>query len=689
MKYYVPYLNELVQIKFFVAYFIQDRVEHCEFTGFSGHNGVCSTIPGLSCPIKIDDVSSSNDGIKIVKQIHSCKTCYALRFLNYSQELYGQASVSNITCPKCYDWDLGRVEYYPHEDYPEEMIPDKERGVLTSKQITFQSMIDACRIMFEQIYLHKWTQNVMLRYAQVECIKRSVAMSIYKYAKSIRSRNKKLAQRPVPPLPLSLLPSGMTQQLFTLEQCFVGVMHTLILNLGKHMLLSTVRVLGNDWSKYYKKSNHVLTVINKLSISWCKCFYYGSLKNPGSMWVSENYLAFGFVCKSMYSLLYELDKEYHLLFDVFLSYNAMISHVMQNNIPTTQVCDKVAAISRIFLSMFNVLDRSHTSDSQSKIETASCVISVLTIAEQMRTKGMQRNYWEGGWFGEGFFRCIKPLIQRGTHMMGVFVGTMKKIYRIRCINEMINKNMNIGDNGISETINIDTSNSDLFDVSRYRKFHTYKQFNEVNDSIQKRDPLATFYHRPNHKFYIAVKSNKTKVLHELQLYDFEDCFNTSNYNVTLGNVTSGKKIEEISLNSTEYSSVLLLPLCNKEKIIKYYCISDEHKEYVGNGKWKLPEIHLDSEVFSTVNNNAISDNFLNQLQVWDSIEKLNEIVGSHVVPINNSTSGKITHCYFANNEKCEDNARWSVSYYLGEEIEENIVSKIVYNCQDICDIMLM
>ena len=40
---------------------------------------------------------------------------------------------------------------------------------------------------------------------------------------------------------------------------------------------------------------------------------------------------------------------------------------------------------------------------RAKIETAACVINVLTIHNEMRSKGIQRNYWEGGYFGEGGF----------------------------------------------------------------------------------------------------------------------------------------------------------------------------------------------------------------------------------------------------------------------------------------------
>ena len=59
-----------------------------------------------------------------------------------------------------------------------------------------------------------------------------------------------------------------------------------------------------------KKSNLLLKQINQFSLNWCKCFQYGSHQNPGSIWVSENYLAFGFVSKSVLSLLHGLNGDY-------------------------------------------------------------------------------------------------------------------------------------------------------------------------------------------------------------------------------------------------------------------------------------------------------------------------------------------------------------------------------------------
>ena len=73
-RYYVPSFEKVVNFKCFIAYSIQDRVEHCDFTGFSAHNGICSTVPSLSCPIKINDNDTSPSAVSLLKPIQSCYT---------------------------------------------------------------------------------------------------------------------------------------------------------------------------------------------------------------------------------------------------------------------------------------------------------------------------------------------------------------------------------------------------------------------------------------------------------------------------------------------------------------------------------------------------------------------------------------------------------------------------------------
>ena len=402
-EYYIPSIGRTANIQFFIAYLIQDRVEHCEFTGFSSNKGICSTLPALSCPIIIADENSCEDtAFSCIKPIQSCMSCFQRRFVLYSQGFYRHAISTNYICDDCYDWCLKDVQYVPHPDFPIEMNSNMDVNTLNAKDITFDSMKKACYTMFEKLYVHEWTQKVMKRYGQVECLKSSVIMDIYKYTTAIRAERKCDVQRPIPPFPHHILPTGMSQNLFTLDQCIVGVMHTLILNLGKHVLLTGHAILSernNQWKKFYNITNVILKNVNKLSLSWCKCFYYNNTTNPGSTWVSENYLAFAFVCKSLFSYINVMNGEIKFIKELLWCYNSLICNVMQVTLPTDEACDKVECIARIFLSIFHFVDQKIKKRINSKIETTACVISVLSISKEMKEKGMHRNYWEGGLFG--------------------------------------------------------------------------------------------------------------------------------------------------------------------------------------------------------------------------------------------------------------------------------------------------
>ena len=146
------------------------------------------------------DNNISESTITLLKQIQSCHLCFERRFLYFSQGYYNQAVCSNNNCSICYDWNLQNVEYIPHSDYPMEMN-QRNDNLLKAKEISYESMRIACEVMFEKLYLHEWSQKITLRYAQVECVKNSIVMDIYKYAKSIRPRRKRDAQRPIPLFP--------------------------------------------------------------------------------------------------------------------------------------------------------------------------------------------------------------------------------------------------------------------------------------------------------------------------------------------------------------------------------------------------------------------------------------------------------------------------------------------------------
>lgn len=45
--------------------------------------------------------------------------------------------------------------------------------------------------------------------------------------------------------------------------------------------------------------------------------------------------------------------------------------------------------------------------------------------------------------------------------------------------------------------------------------------------------------------------------------------------------------------------------------------------------------------------------------------------------------------FFIDNIKNEENARWEVTYYNGEISESTTVDTQIYDCNDICDIILI
>ena len=72
-----------------------------------------------------------------------------------------------------------------------------------------------------------------------------------------------------------------------------------------------------------------------------------------------------------------------------------------------------------------------------KIESTACILNVLSVVNDMRTKGLPRNYWEGGLSGKGIVGNVKPFLKRGLGQLGVYQTTLNKLYNCREINSMI------------------------------------------------------------------------------------------------------------------------------------------------------------------------------------------------------------------------------------------------------------
>ena len=89
------------------------------------------------------------------------RVIFKRRNLLFSEGYYNQAIFPNVACENCYDWELSNVEYIAHPEYPIEMNPNNIQQTLQAKKITFDSMKNACYIMFEKIYLHQWKKKYL------------------------------------------------------------------------------------------------------------------------------------------------------------------------------------------------------------------------------------------------------------------------------------------------------------------------------------------------------------------------------------------------------------------------------------------------------------------------------------------------------------------------------------------------
>ena len=115
---YVPSLKNVVAVQFFLAFVIQDRVEHCDFTGFSAHSGTFSTVPGISSPFIIfSDRSEHSHSLIIQKSVASCSNCADYRIKSFIEGDYRESAKSNVYCMHCTDWDLLQVKFQPDEGY--------------------------------------------------------------------------------------------------------------------------------------------------------------------------------------------------------------------------------------------------------------------------------------------------------------------------------------------------------------------------------------------------------------------------------------------------------------------------------------------------------------------------------------------------------------------------------------------
>ena len=570
--------------------------------------------------------------------------------------------------------------------------------MMKAKIITFDTMMNACNTIHEKIYMFNWSISNAKKYGQAECIKTSVVDAICNHSKNVRASKKSLAELPIPPLPIDILPAGMTQKVVRLDQIMVGIMHTLFLNLGKHILSMVKSALRNKkWSEFYHQSNTLLSNIQSLSLNWCKCYSYGSQEIPGSLWVSDNYLGFSLVLKHIFSLLmHENDDVINSILKTIWSYNSLVSVIMQCTECNELQCNKADSTAKFFLSQLNTMDNhiatinnnqttsvsNHRSKRMkkdvNKIESTGCILNVLTIIKEMRTKGLQRNYWEGGLSGEGMFRHVKPFLKRGLGQPGIYKATLNKLYNYREIDSMIHHN----NNNLHVQSEDDTfKETELFNKDRYRRFHCYRSHSTVIDSIVNGVALAACFYKIEKKIYCMYHEKKRKInLIEVKLSSWRMVFSTHVFDLEVGEVDDGLDISAVSNIPDDYISILILPIEfeNNNDIKKYFIYSEEHYELTNQFEWLSPQI------MNTTNN----EDEIERIAIWDSKALCEEWINNKVIPLQGKYKGRIVAFKYLGNKKDKENAKWIVKYFKDDERTNSRAYRIhEYSYDEIISIM--
>ena len=310
-------------------------------------------------------------------------------------------------------------------------------------------------------------------------------------------------------------------------------------------------------------------------------------------------MAYARVLKSIYStisMIKNASQEREELLEkgmvLISSWIALVSRLMQREVTEELVQDTERHV-KIFLSAIHDVDTTllgrttenndcddsdeeEANDKKKKplIETTGNLSSLLNLPAVMRKFGPLRNYWEGGYKGEGILRLLKPAITQGTHMHWFASAALKKLYHEKSVGLLLKK-----EGG---------KNLDLcqFDTVAYR---TYKSEEDLLKHVKNKDGISAVVDNDSGKMFCSVSFKKEKKWVEL-VHNEELC--SEMYSTWHCEISLGKIGEKASNNLT---NILWLP--NREgKENSYYCIDENWLELLKeptNGKlvFQLPRVY--------------------------------------------------------------------------------------------------
>lgn len=698
---YIPSIREVKKVRFLLAYAILDRIEHAEITCFMGPTGKCSRPIMLSCPISTSR-GDINTAYSLCKSLKSCWSCWNKRVESLRRGQYQDAYRSR-RCRECYDWNLKSVEFFVPPNFPIDTIPEIEKSTfhpnsIKSKIITFETMKDACQTIFDKVKDGTWNQSIAGLYAKRECIRESIWKDVWKSAKDVRSQGEVEIQQAT--LDQSTLPSFWTQDLLSLEGFHLGIMHYLFLNVGKH-LMEIMNMKMSElgiWSNVYETWSNILITVRKLCLSWCKGWTLGSSTLPASMWVSENFVGFSIICKSMASILYTINRAFdHVPYvqELLDSYYTLCAIIMSPDPPTERHYRYASALAKCFCSIVDDYCSRIERQRINKIESTSCFVNLLNVGERMKDYGIMRNYWEGGFRGEGIFRPMKQLITRGLHCNKISLQTMTKQYKRLAIDDLIRMKeqedsyVSLLDYELSDSANDNSLDEDISsnddgrrldeDPNRYRRFYCYNSPDEFREMIYTQSVASVTQHLPSNQLYAFIgRRRKEKKMCKIDIMNWENIRGTNVCDVSVHNVLHA--VDEISPRDKDYMSCLLLPLYhvvgNREEHtvqMKYFIVREDHKEMTSERSFQMPSITLEEkdDPSRTRNNVENAEMIRTATEICTDRSKCLEFIGQRVQPIGDLPFGIVTHFKHLRSITTIENSLWTVKYYMNQECEGN------------------
>lgn len=625
---YDPTLNRIVRVRFNPTHSNTDRPEWEELVGFIGTRGICGGIAEYCCP------TNPSAYFKLIKQFHACQNCISLRSTAYHDGNFNLAYKNVLVCPSCYDWNHTAVKFvvsnFPDPiDINDEILNHYDGAFLSSRRITFDSMYDACNLIYKRVAKGVWTIEKAKVYGRYECLNvANVIDPVISEAKRFRDRNRRRqreGQERLQPtdVPEDKLPPAIRyREILPLSHYHVGLMHTVALRGGNNMVYLLTEALKKVSSETEKicqiaTDREIFVEVRRLSLNWLKVW-----TQPFSNWWSENYLGFAFIAKSYISKVASICEDTggvrgvetaKILTACFFAWNAMVSTIFMDGNPSDEDVNRLGALVKIFLSYYNLIDDvtstvsekdEVTEDERTKIERCSSLKTLLALPEKMKTFGNLRNFWEGGYDGEGFIRLVKPLLKRGIHQSGNLKSVLQKYYRLSSLDDLLEEEErlhsqdNIESVDGSEEIDYESGNGHdeeeedirtFLNTERYRRFHCYASIFLAYENIDRKFPAAVMIHNKSKRWYILhYNDKKRRMLKAIKAETLKKINYTLCFDVDKMEDEHAVFIEDVSVLNADYTSAIILPMFtydneNGGESVSYYMTTEDHKEYsIGN-----------------------------------------------------------------------------------------------------------